>query len=59
MCSHGERAGRPLLQTLRRHTGGRKVHDPMVRDLVEDPAECPKNSISRGLEVTLELSFKG
>lgn len=49
MCSHGERAGRPLLQTLRRHTGGRKVHDPMVRDLVEDPAECPKNSISRSL----------
>lgn len=49
MCSHGERAGRPLLQTLRRNTGGRKVHDPMVRDLVEDPAECPKNSISRGL----------
>lgn len=39
--------------------GRRKVHDPMVRDLVEDPAECPKNSISRGLEVTLELSLKG
>lgn len=59
MCSHGERTGRPLLQTSRRHTGRRKVHDPMVRDLVEDPAECPKNSISRGMEVTLELSFKG
>lgn len=49
----------PLVQTQRRQTGRRKVHNTMVRDPMEGCAKCPDNSSSRGLEMTFGLCFKG